>query len=1119
MPREVCAESGSDPLAEAVRGVLRWASQDVARFTRLVSWLATTVYEPCAASSGQAAAEVAALGLDEPLYAPLYALLTGLRSSGETPGPVRAEDIRHFADMVRRTLHSLPEQALDERPRMARLHAALLVQANSLAPGTIDFADVDEAAEQPERDPAGRPEAWWWGPVSLEQYLALSVDMARALQTGDLGDLERLATRVRRLLVTLPRQDPSADTAYRALIHILATALSQAAGLGGSLQDAEAGLAVLRELRTVFDRERTAVPVSLTVSVALAEIGAARQYVNLSALPHVIGELSGLLSTQLASGFDRFAVAAALGWAHQTSADLGGDPASFRVAAHYYRQALRIAPHELPRSMRALFRHQRASLLVQLARLEPSRETMERAAVAVQEVIAGTGCPAATEMRLRQTLAQALLHAADRLDAPDLLGLCFTEVSRLLKRIQELAERREFWPESDTVVFLASDAVWAFARGRANGDEDRKNSLSLRSRALLLLAVKVLLQGRAEHGLAVARSGTVHALWLAHRRLESGEVADALWALELGRALVLRKTTASRGLSDRLTAAGRPDLAARWHAEVMRDLLGRETAALLDAPTGPQFAGTLRRRMMRFLPAAGGSMDVLEVPGVDELTAALATAGVDALVYLVPGEDPQQPGHALILRPAVGTPEPDILRLPLLTYGSPSLERYLDAAAQRSRCIADPTVRGPGREARDRHWQIELDELCDWAWPAAMGPVLAAIGRPGRTPRIVVVPCGRLGIVPWHAARAPREPGTDTGPEHRYACQEAIISYAPSGSQFRHATARERMPLTGLRVLVDDPELDLVWATIEMEALQASYPDALRYGQSSAGSSAADAPGTPEDLLAVLPGGSAPAAVVHIACHALAHPDPTRSALRLAAPTGAPPEAGHLTVARILDSTVTARRDTAGPLVVLSACETDLSNRDHDEALTLATALVSRGAADVVGSRWAVREAPAALMMAVFHHFLTAHGRTPADALRAAQLWMLDPNREPPPNLPPALLYEATRTDLHRVHHWAAFSHEGNPTTAEETDDEVTAVIKALERRKARGDRLGVATASSRLGMLLLREGRFDEAVAAHNAALDVWRELGDGHPLWRTALHAWAVAHNERRLRRARRS
>ncbi|WP_262412312.1 CHAT domain-containing protein, partial [Streptomyces fungicidicus] len=45
---------------------------------------------------------------------------------------------------------------------------------------------------------------------------------------------------------------------------------------------------------------------------------------------------------------------------------------------------------------------------------------------------------------------------------------------------------------------------------------------------------------------------------------------------------------------------------------------------------------------------------------------------------------------------------------------------------------------------------------------------------------------------------------------------------------------------------------------------------------------------------------------------------------------------------------------TAGPLVVLSACETDLSTGDHDEALTLSTALVARGAADVVGSRWAV---------------------------------------------------------------------------------------------------------------------------------------------------------------------
>ncbi|MFE2188511.1 CHAT domain-containing protein [Streptomyces sp. NPDC059455] len=155
--------------------------------------------------------------------------------------------------------------------------------------------------------------------------------------------------------------------------------------------------------------------------------------------------------------------------------------------------------------------------------------------------------------------------------------------------------------------------------------------------------------------------------------------------------------------------------------------------------------------------------------------------------------------------------------------------------------------------------------------------------------------------------------------------------------------------------------------------------------------------------------------------------NPARSALRLAAGPGPDPDRGLLTVARILDDTTDRPPDTAGPLVVLSACETDLTTRDHDESLTLATALVARGVADAVGSRWAVRDSRTAVMMAVFHHFLTADNLAPPDALRATQMWMLDPDRTPPPTLHGELRHEMTGPDLGRIHHWAAFTHQGNP--------------------------------------------------------------------------------------------
>ncbi len=87
----------------------------------------------------------------------------------------------------------------------------------------------------------------------------------------------------------------------------------------------------------------------------------------------------------------------------------------------------------------------------------------------------------------------------------------------------------------------------------------------------------------------------------------------------------------------------------------------------------------------------------------------------------------------------------------------------------------------------------------------------------------------------------------------------------------------------------------------------------------------------------------------------------------------------------------------------MSACTTDLANVDHDEALTLASALLAAGACGVIGARWPVEDSAAAPVMVMFHHFLNNGHPHPAEALRAAQLWMLDGGNEPPAGLPSEL--------------------------------------------------------------------------------------------------------------------
>lgn len=1010
-----------DALADAVQGVLAWASEDIPRFTRLLVWLSSSVYE-LRASAEKADEEVAALGLDQPVFVPLSELLIGLRS-GEDDLRALAEDARRCADVARSALRELPAD-VPERARMAKLHAALLLQANFLVPGTMDFDEVDEAVSEPDPEPVG--DSGWRGQVTLEQWLTSLIDAVRVQQTGDLAHLERGTARLREMIDGLSGEGEKATPARQAMASALAGRVNTAAMLGGSYQAADAALTMARELRAAYRRDGSPPSRDMVNAVVFAsqqELALARRSDDPTVLPRLIEELTDLYATLPPDQENRFAVAATLADAHQEQSARRQDPAELRAAAWYLRDVVETDPRQIAALLAPYFPGLRASAMIQLVVIDPNREAADQAVAEVHRIIEGPQPTPYQELQLRYKLGRALLHTARHLDDPGLLDQCITE----LARVRELMAQGHGLPHIVDALTQLSEAYWLRRDRRGpTAVEDRKASLAVRGEALVRLADDVLLQLGSEHGLAVARTGSAQALWLAFWNTVCFQPAEAVDALEMGRALVLRAAAASRGIPELLEARGHPDLARQWRAEAAADQLPPDTAApLLGRSTEKQIPGTLRRRALDAL-GAGSEADargLLGPPDLGALKAGLTAAGTDALVYLVPGLQAGQPGFALVLRPDTGNAPPAVLKLPLLTPGSPPLERYLDATAQRSRTAADATVDPSGQAPLEGQWETALRELCDWAWPAAMGPVLAAVGPLSRPPRIVLVPCGRLGAVAWHAARTPYGP---RGRRYRYACEEAVLSYAPSGAEFLRAAARDRLSTTDGQVLVADPELSLLWAGIETEALRAAcYPDGLCYGEFP--TAVSDAPGTPEDILAVLPGGGSPAAVLHISCHALVGPHPTRSALWLATPPDGPHDTGRLTVARILDGTATGQPNAAGPLVVLSACETDLSTRDHDEALTLSTALIARGAADVIGSRWAVRDASTAVMMAVFHDFVTAHGLAPADALRAAQMWMLNPDRQPPPTLHGDLRGEAARTDLDRIHLWAAFTHQGNP--------------------------------------------------------------------------------------------
>ncbi|PKT68872.1 regulator [Streptomyces populi] len=82
-------------------------------------------------------------------------------------------------------------------------------------------------------------------------------------------------------------------------------------------------------------------------------------------------------------------------------------------------------------------------------------------------------------------------------------------------------------------------------------------------------------------------------------------------------------------------------------------------------------------------------------------------------------------------------------------------------------------------------------------------------------------------------------------------------------------------------------------------------------------------------------------------------------------------------------------------------------------------------------------------------------------------------------------------------------------------EEAIEAHTQAATVYRELGDRHGEGQALNNLGGALYGVRRFEEAIEAHTQAATVYRDLGDRHGEG-TARMAWAIAHNERRLRRS---
>ncbi|MFF5443915.1 CHAT domain-containing protein [Streptomyces sp. NPDC012888] len=507
--------------------------------------------------------------------------------------------------------------------------------------------------------------------------------------------------------------------------------------------------------------------------------------------------------------------------------------------------------------------------------------------------------------------------------------------------------------------------------------------------ALRGIAWSALLQSGADDVAAAVREATFLSQQVTAWCVADGAPGDAVRALDSCRALILHAATTGRSVTERLTAAGRTDLADAWRR-----------AAAESGPDG--VPGPLRLQAVRALTEGGDRL--LVPPDVAEIARGLRAQRQDALVYLVPGTA-ECPGTAYVVTSAGEVRE---LPLPRLLEDARPLREYRPAGRPGRRDLLPVPGYGdgpsPAPPLRD-----QLDRLCAWAWRVAVRPLLDLFETPGRNPRLVLVPMGALGLVPWHAAwtGADPRPGADTGTGRRYALQDAEFSYAASARLLCEVAARPAAPHTGTALVVGDPTGDLPYAGEEAAAVQrAFYPDGTFLGLRTGD-------GTPRQVTDWLHRHGDGGGVLHLACHGTVEENRAHSSYLTL-------KGGELP-AEELAASLPGRLG----LVVLAACRSQVSGRGNNEAYSLSSAFLAAGSRSVIGSLWPVPDDATSVLMYMTHHYLRREGEPPARALRRAQLWVLDPARRAPDGMPPVLAGRLHRLDPHDLSAWAGFTHLG----------------------------------------------------------------------------------------------